>query len=720
MWPRLSNHASIRSITALKIGLSFTAVFRHWIGFALLASFACCNLPASANEQADMARLDAIQRLADSDTNEGIKQLEAFKRDLSPEASPALRLETLNILVGLYTDVGQLKSADAAITEFLRFAQASKDHNAIALAQIADAQHTQNNGMNELAISKLNKIQENLKDEKNPEVQMRLHIAFGTAYRTLGKFELALSHFLEALRWTDHQKRRKDEAKIICLNAITGLYLNMRDPQKALDTASQGLSISKAMVSPRAIASLISNQGVAYGQLGKTKEARQSFEKVLEIGIEAKIPSMEATALVNLSDHFLSTRNYQLAENYARRAIATAESVDDIDTAVVAKANLGFALGGQGKISQGAALVNESIAHYRASGAKASIEEITGELAGMYERAGMYKEALTTVRAQQALSRELFNSNRSRVVSAMQEEFNADQRQKQIELLAKENDLKDTKLHNQRLQQIVALLGVLVAVMVGAVVYMLYRRAAKANQQLQEVNTKLAFYAVRDPLTGLHNRRSFIDLMQARKNVSEAERRQDSAASPDCMILMDIDEFKQINDTHGHAVGDQVLTEVARRLKSTVRDTDMILRWGGEEFLIFSPKANAAQITRLVERVLRAVGETCFEIGNLKIRVTVTAGFISLPFSGIPETECDWEKTLQIADMALFLGKAHGRNRAYGLGKLLVAKEQALPMLETDLAAAIAANMVEVIELIGPEVGAVAKADAGIDGKLEL
>jgi diguanylate cyclase (GGDEF)-like protein len=180
---------------------------------------------------------------------------------------------------------------------------------------------------------------------------------------------------------------------------------------------------------------------------------------------------------------------------------------------------------------------------------------------------------------------------------------------------------------------------------------------------------------------------------------------------------MDIDEFKQINDTYGHAVGDQVLTEMARRLKSTVRDTDMILRWGGEEFLIFSPKANAAQITRLVDRVLRAVGGTCFDIGNLKIRVTVTAGFIALPFSGIPETECDWEKTLQIADMALFLGKAHGRNRAYGLGKLLVTKEQALPMLETDLAAAIAANMVEVIELIGPTESEAGNPVASIDAK---
>lgn len=689
----------------------------HWKVVRLLEQLSCTVLFAFtiaisaahwayADEHADMVKLDAIQRLADRDTTESIRQLEAFKRELAPDASPTIRLETLKILITLYTNLGQSQAADATITEFLRLAQASKNSEAIALAQIADAQLTQSHGMNELAIRKLNLIQEKIQDnqgsQKNPEVQLRLHIAFGFAYRSLGKFELALSHFLEALRWADMQQRRKEEAKIICLNAITGLYINMKDPAKALETASQGLQISREMVSPRAVANLLTNQGVAYSQLGKNDDAKEAFEKVLGIGIEAKIPSMEATAQVNLSDHFLQARDYYTAERYARQAIATAEPIDDKDTLAVARANLGFALGAQGKVAQGVVLVNQAIDYYRSIGAKADMEQIIGELATMYERAGLYKEAMSTMRTQQTLSNELFNSDRSRAVSAMQEEFNADQRQKQIELLTKENDLKDTKLHNQRLQQIVALLGVLVALMIGAVVFMLYRRASKANEQLQEVNTKLAFYAVRDPLTGLHNRRSFIDLMQARSNVSEAERRQDGTTNPDCLILMDIDEFKQINDTYGHAVGDQVLTEVARRLRATVRDTDMILRWGGEEFLIFSPKANATQITRLVARVLQAVGGRCFEVDQQTLRVTVSAGFISLPFSGIPETECNWEKTLQIADMALFLGKAHGRNRAYGLGGLKVPKEQALPLLETNLAAAIEADMVDVIELIGP------------------
>ncbi len=142
----------------------------------------------------------------------------------------------------------------------------------------------------------------------------------------------------------------------------------------------------------------------------------------------------------------------------------------------------------------------------------------------------------------------------------------------------------------------------------------------------------------------------------------------------------------------------------------------MVFRWGGEEFLIYSPKSNPLQITRLVERVLHTIGERMVDVGELQMPVTVTAGFISLPFSGLPETVCDWEKTLQIADMALYLGKTHGRNRAYGLLRLLLPYEQVMPVLERDLAAAISGGMVEIIEVVGPDQSSARSALAATPG----
>jgi diguanylate cyclase (GGDEF)-like protein len=283
----------------------------------------------------------------------------------------------------------------------------------------------------------------------------------------------------------------------------------------------------------------------------------------------------------------------------------------------------------------------------------------------------------------------------------LQEQFHSEQKQKQIELLAKENDLKDADIRNHRLQQIVTLLGAIVTVLVVAFLFLLISPVKRINLQ-REANSQLEFHAMRDPLTGLYNRRSFLDMMKARMAQAEAERRDVQENNPDCLILLDIDYFKQINDGLGHAIGDAVLMEVAHRLRKAVRDTDMVLRWGGEEFLVFSPKSSPSQSAGLVERLLQAVGTEPVMAGDKEIQVTVTAGFIALPFSDVPESVFGWEKVLQIADMALYLGKANGRNRAYGISRLLVPSEIALPVLETDLSTAIANGMVELIEVSGP------------------
>jgi diguanylate cyclase (GGDEF)-like protein len=320
----------------------------------------------------------------------------------------------------------------------------------------------------------------------------------------------------------------------------------------------------------------------------------------------------------------------------------------------------------------------------------------------MYEHAKMYKEALEYTREQQKLSNELFRTDRSKTVAALQEQFDADQRKKQIELLARENQIKDADIKNSRLQQIVTLLGAMLTIMGGFFIYMLYRKVKQTNQRLEEVNQQLEFHSVRDPLTGLYNRRSFLEMMKVRSEDTSPERREDDNASPDCLIIMDIDHFKHINDTWGHSAGDAVLVEVAKRLRSAVRDSDMTLRWGGEEFLIYAPKTQPVLLMSLVDRVLKVIGSTPVLVGNNAIPVTVSAGYISLPFSGVPESACNWEKAMQLADMALYMGKVNGRNRAYGLLSLLVPYEQALPELERDFSAAIKQGMIEIAIITGP------------------
>lgn len=658
--------------------------------------------PAMADDKTDIARLDEIQALSDRDNAEALKQMLAFKAQLPADSSYPVRMEMLKILFSLYYDAADAKSAKATVTEYLQLAEQHHDQASIAMATISKSFSLLDDGKPELALEQLKQVQLEHGLSANPELKMRLHRAMGVMYQSTGEFELALSNMLEALRWSDQLVKRKVEARLYRLDSIAALYIAMKDPVKALATVQEALALSPLANTPKIISSLLLTQGLAYSLLHKNDESLRSYQKALAYGIDAGMPATEANALVNIADHYLIAHDFKNAELYARKAQEKSQAIGDKVNAAIAKVNVGFALGGQGKIKEGAGYINEVIAFFEASESKADVENIIGELATMYEGAGMHKEALAALRRQQKLTNELFSANRAKAVATLQEQFNAGQRQKQIELLGKENALKDADIKNNHLQQVITLMGAILTVMAGIFVLLLYRRVRKDNQQLQQANTQLEFQAVRDPLTGLYNRRSFVELMKSRLLKLETERREDGADNPDCLILMDVDLFKQVNDTWGHAVGDVVLTEIASRLKDAVRDSDMVLRWGGEEFLIYSPKSNPTQITRLVGRVLHAIGTKPVHVGDLQISVSVSAGFVSLPFAGVPERECDWEKTLQIADMALYFAKAHGRNRACGLARLLIPYERAMPVLERDLAAAISAGMVELIEVKGP------------------
>lgn len=668
----------------------------------VLVLLMCIAFPGKADDKAIMQELDTIQTLSDRNNEEGLRQLLEFKKNLPADTSPGVRLEILSVLSSLYFDAGNTKLGRQTLTELENLAKQVQLKDALLILEIYDAYNIFEKSGFATAVAHLEKMADKVANSDNINAQFRYRATLAAFYSSNFRFDQALKQYLDMLKLSDQLPRRQMQAKMATWGLISGLYLQMKDPEKALTATTEALAVSSSSIAPKAFVEISISRGVALSSLKRNDEALKEYESALRVAKEEKLPYMVALALFNIADQYLIKKDYKRAEAYAREAMAKSESMDDSWGVAGAKVNLGLALGYQGKVKQGGDLVKESIAHFDKNHAKSDVETIIGELSHMYEAAGWYKEALEQVRQQQKLSDEIFQSDRAKAVAALQEEFDSEQRKRQIEILAKDNALKDADIKNHRLKQMVALLASLVGIFGGCFIYMLYRRSKKLNAQLQEVNTQLEFHAVRDALTGLHNRRSFINLMVNRTGRVENERREGAYRNPDCMVLMDIDHFKNINDTWGHAIGDVVLKEVATRLKNVVRDEDMVMRWGGEEFLIYSPKSNPEQITSLVERVLKTIGDKPFTHGAVTIPVTVTAGFISVPFSDVPEEFCDWERALQIADMALYLGKTLGRNRAYGLARLLVPHEDALPTLTHDLAAAIRDNMVEIIEVIGP------------------
>lgn len=164
-----------------------------------------------------------------------------------------------------------------------------------------------------------------------------------------------------------------------------------------------------------------------------------------------------------------------------------------------------------------------------------------------------------------------------------------------------------------------------------------------------------------DPLTGAFNRRTFVEL--AAKALSRAKR----LDTPLSLVLLDIDHFKQVNDTHGHLAGDRVLQQFAEVVRDQLRKEDVFVRYGGEEFCLLLPDVPGPGAVALAGRIRKAVARSAFKVDGAGLDLTVSAGVAARIEEG-PEA---LEALIARADEALYIAKSRGRNRvaAVSLGR---------------------------------------------------
>jgi diguanylate cyclase (GGDEF)-like protein len=208
--------------------------------------------------------------------------------------------------------------------------------------------------------------------------------------------------------------------------------------------------------------------------------------------------------------------------------------------------------------------------------------------------------------------------------------------------------------------------------------------------ELQSKNLELQEISFTDSLTRVWNRRYLEEILTA--EAGQVLRNYERARGSEIrkmdhrdliFIMVDVDFFKEVNDLHGHPAGDRLLQRVAERLTKVVRKSDVLVRWGGEEFLIMSRSADPLGTPAFCERILDIMASEVFDLGHgVRVRKTCSVGWAPFPWSrGAYEAVCA-EEIIELADTALYRAKAGGRNQGVGIlpGEGAVATPQAITL----------------------------------------
>ena len=424
------------------------------------------------------------------------------------------------------------------------------------------------------------------------------------------------------------------------LNAIANLYAdqNVKDYEHALQSYRKLLAAHQAAGARQDEATAYFNIASTLEKMGRLDEARRQFEAALAIDREravgGDIAYDERALAVVLSKLGLHDDALRLLEDALRRYRADKDQ-DGVASALLSR---GAALRRAGRHAQALPDLEAARGYYQRQNNLRYLDKIHEEYALALAAGGNWRDAYAArgeqMRVEQALQRQLLDERTSR----LRVQFHS-------EALARENASQRQALDAAgaiRRWQLAALALCLAAIAALAV---LMARQVRHSRRMRDL-------ALTDELTRLPNRRHFLEL--ARGALEHAQRERLSLA----FAALDIDHFKRVNDTHGHAVGDVVLQRVAHAARLALRPGDVIGRTGGEEFMVLLRGASLEQAMGAAERIREAVAATDCGDQAQDLFPSISVGVAALDgLAGTLELAC------KRADDALYRAKANGRNR---------------------------------------------------------
>ena len=415
---------------------------------------------------------------------------------------------------------------------------------------------------------------------------------------------------------------------------------------------------------------------------GDREAERRASLSSLEHAKRAGSEKWLAHALVNLGDSYLKTRDFRESLKYSKEALPIVLRIRSSGDEPIVLFNEGLANIGLGNIKPGEKLAEDAISETVAGDNLLDAQEMLREYADALEHAGYLMMAIQVYHRYDAVGERIMTTARQRAFLELSAKFDDERKARELELLRRDNALKVSEMHEQRLrQQLIGAVALFVTCICAALAW--------AFARVKRANDRLRFNSERDALTGLRNRRYF------NEHVLSID-----GARPvgGCVLLADLDHFKRINDTLGHPAGDAVLATVSHRLSAALRESDKLVRWGGEEFLAVLDPITKEQADRTVERLLQAVRRHPVLWNGQAIECTISIGYACFPMAG-SATEISLDSAIGLIDKALYEAKRRGRDRACLITAVSARNARDLTSINTDFETAAADRRVELMEM---------------------
>jgi len=637
----------------------------------------CLHLPATCaptDPQTEQQLDDYVQLLIDNQKAEAIAKLEHVLARLQDNTPINSKVRALSYHIREHLMYEQPKLALQQAEQLMLLAQASEQQEAVTEAlmtlfnvlmvmkeQSITAPMLQQADMHTVSA----RLQQKLSGIHNPRLLFVGHTLLARMYSDHNSdYEAALRHYITAYEVVQNTHDNMTAKRLIFLDEhLCRIHLSLQNPTKAYTYIKQAID--------GAIRNNVKlNLSMLYLIKSHTEDLLQQPEQELHSLLQglhwAEQMLEHDTALSimnNIGLNYQENKQYDKAKTILGDALKLAETQHDTYNIHNIRMSLGDLLIDTGAQVQGIEFIEQSLPYFRQLLDKAGLQMLLGEVADSYQRARRYQEQSQLLLEQRSLREEVFQAERDKRITELQLQFDTREEAQQARLLHQENLNKERLLDNKQLQHNFILLFALTMTLVAVLLWMLYRQSRLRSYRLYKDNKQLHNQSIQDPLTGLFNRRALMQKMHTDSRPSP-HHTQATMPLPDVFLLMDIDHFKQLNDQHGHAVGDAVLIDIGRRLSQMCRGADILVRWGGEEFLLYLPQTDMAVVPALAKRVLDTISATPVIVDKLRLYVSLTGGVACSFYPGMDEDAASqWEQVVQLADAALYYGKQQGRNR---------------------------------------------------------